>query len=118
MSYTLEVTVDTNDADYVTELFEFDISDLPLIEKICNKIEAFKPYKGKFDSDLTFSHRHNWPEGDCFREDLGEKSPQELYNLTEDEYWQFRDYLPSTEYGFHTIESIYYYPTSTRTKLL
>mgnify|MGYP003288771285 CR=1 FL=1 len=100
---TFYVEIDTNDADYVGRLVEVSNEDaerwMPLIEKIKN----FEPY-----TNGIWRHNHNFPSGECLREDLGEKHPMELYNLTEEEYEYFRDAfrLYGGEWGFHTIKSI------------
>ena len=83
---TLLVTIDTNDADYIREIVEMDEKTLehymPLIEKIKN----FQPYCAN-----GWRHHSNFPVGDCLREDLGEKHPMELYDITEEEYEYFID---------------------------
>ena len=105
---TFYVVVDTNDADYVGKMVS--VSDeniekwMPLIEKIKN----FKPYTGTTDSGREWKHSSNFPIGECCREDLGEKDPCELYDITEDELDEFIEVfeLYGGEYGFHTIVSI------------
>lgn len=105
---TFFVEVDTNDADYIGKLVH--VSDekvekwMPLIEKIKN----FKPYTGTAASGSTWNHSSNFPVGDCCRYDLGEMNPCELYDITEEELYEFRDTfeLFAGEYGFHTISRI------------
>lgn len=105
---TFYVVVDTNDADYVGKMVS--VSDeniekwMPLIEKIKN----FKPYTGTSDSGTTWNHSSNFPIGECLRDDLGEKDPCELYDITDDELDEFIEVfeLYGSEYGFHTIVSI------------
>ena len=63
-------------------------------------------------------HHHNFPTGECLRKDLGEKSPQELYDFDEEVFELFEDFCPYPEYGFHTIERIELYPTPKKTRLL
>lgn len=102
------VQVDTNDADYVGKLVS--VSDekverwMPLIEKIKN----FKPYSVVAKYDMVWEHHHNFPFGECYRKDLGEKSPCELYNISEEEMEAFQEafWLWGGEYGFHTITEI------------
>lgn len=102
------VKIDTNDADYIGKLVDVEDEDvekwLPLIEKIKN----FKPYIGESKSGSKWTHSHNFPYGDVFRDDLGEKGPCELYNITEDELYEFIETfsLYGGEYGFHTITEI------------
>lgn len=105
---TLLVTVDTNDADYVREIVEIDEDTLEHFKPLIEKIKNFQPYIGFSKSGSKFTHDCNFPYGECLREDLGEKHPMELYNLTEEEYEYFIDAfsLYGGEWGFHTIESI------------
>jgi len=100
---TLLVTVDTNDADYVREIVEVDEETLEHFKPLIEKIKNFKPYCNE-----GWLHRYNFPFGECLREDLGEKHPMELYNLTEEECAYFIETfnLWGGEWGFHTIESI------------
>lgn len=105
---TLLVTVDTNDADYISEIVEIDEDTLEHFKPLIEKIRNFKPYIGFSTSGSKFTHNSNFPYGDCLREDLGEKHPMELYNLTEEECAYFIETfsLYGGEWGFHTIESI------------
>lgn len=105
---TLLVTVDTNDGDYVREIVKIDDKTLEHFKPLIGKIKNFKPYTGTANSGTTWKHIANFPVGDCLREDLGEKHPMELYNLTEEEYEYFVDAfrLYGGEWGFHTIKSI------------
>lgn len=102
------VEVDTNDADYVGQLVEVSNEDaekwMPLIEKIKN----FKTYSGVSKHGMVWEHHHNFPFGECCRKDLGEKSPCELYNISEEEMEAFQEafWLWGNEYGFHTITQI------------
>ena len=115
--FELTIVADTNDADYITEIQKITQEELEFIKPIVKKIKKFKPYTTPC-SYGTRTHHHNWANGDCLREDLGEKSPQELYDLTDEEYEAFSEYLPSSEYGFHTIESIEVTPYVKKEKLL
>lgn len=56
--------------------------------------------------NFSFTHKHNFPNGECLREDLGEKTPLELYDFTMEEQCVLEEILPYCEYGFHTIKSI------------
>ena len=100
---TLLVTVDTNDGDYVREIVKIDDKTLEHFKPLIEKIKNFQPY-----NNGGWSHHHNFPYGECLREDLGEKHPIELYNITEEEYEYFLDAfsLYGGEWGFHTIKSI------------
>ena len=105
---TFYVEVDTNDADYVGKLVNVSNEEvekwMPLIEKIKN----FKPYTGTAASGTIWNHTSNFPYGECCRCDLGEKTPEELYHITEEELNEFIDtfHLYGGEYGFHTITRI------------
>ena len=105
---TFFVEVDTNDADYVGKLVHVSEENvekwMPLIEKIKN----FKPYTVTTYRGTTWTHRSNFPIGDCCRYDLDEMDPCELYDITEEELDEFRDVfeLYGGEYGFHTISKI------------
>jgi len=105
------IEVDINDGDYITSINKINEDDLKIVKKVASLIKEFKPYKTKYISSASgkereWSHSNNWPSGDLLREDLGEKSPEELYNLTDEEVEVFSDYLPWSEYGLHTIISI------------
>lgn len=63
--------------------------------------------------DRYWTHRHNFPEYEYVRVDLGEKTTDQLYVetglVTEKQLEAFRDFLPKTEFGIHTIKSITLY---------
>ena len=105
---TLLVTVDVNDGDYIKEVVNIPKETfekfLPLIEKIKN----FKPYKVIDRYGITYTHCNNFPCDAACRGDLGEKTPMELYDITEDEFEEFRDafHLWGDGFGLHTIVSI------------
>lgn len=103
------IQADMNDADYCSSknLLETE-EEIKIVERVAAAIKSFKPYKSE---DKKWTHHHNWPAGENSpREDLGEKSPKELYvdsgKITEEEYDFFSDITPHGEYGIHTIESI------------
>ena len=97
------VEVDTNDADYMGQIVEVDDESAEKFRPLIEKIKYFQPYCAK-----GWRHNHNFPYGECLREDLGEKHPMEMYNLTEEEYECFVDSfrLYGGEWGFHTITRI------------
>ena len=106
---TLLVTVDTNDADYVRTIVEIDEGTLEHFKPLIEKIKNFQPYTGSSKhGGSEWRFRNNFSIRDCLREDLGEKHPMELYNITEEEYDYFVDAfnLYGGEWGFHTIVSI------------
>ncbi len=63
-------------------------------------------------------HDSNFPTQELLRDDLGEYAPEEIYDFPEEVHELFSEFLPSTEYGFHTIESIYVYPKPKKERLL
>lgn len=106
--YEIEITVDRNDADYKTELSWFDDPDklnkiLPLIRKISDKLSTFVAYEVDRGNGLSIIHQSNWPSGECYCGHMGEKTPQELYDLTDEEVEEFESLCPHSETGFHTI---------------
>lgn len=116
VKHEITITVDTNDGDYATAIGTITDSDLDKIKPLIVSIGKFKPYK----SPNNWTHGHNWPTGDCLRTDLGEQSPLEHYQgvVSEDVIDLFEGFLPSTEYGFHTIVSIDVTPLVKKVKLL
>lgn len=95
------VYVDTNDADFDTFLNEITDEQLVKFQPLFDAINKFEPYDTVTSGTdpLKWTHRHNWPYSEYSpREDLGEKSPQELYadgkNVTEDLVEEFiEDFL-------------------------
>jgi len=87
------IVVDTNDADYVTEITDIELNDLiklyPLIEKIKNNKEGYNYYRMDGYGPDDISPEEKYPD-----------TPQEIFD-------EFEKYLPKNlEYGFHSIESI------------
>ncbi len=103
--YEITITVDTNDGDYNTETNKITEEELNKIRPLITSIKNFKPYKVKAKG-INWTHSHNYPYGECLREDLKEKSPEELYKYDESIHCLFENLLPGSEYGFHSIESI------------
>ncbi len=88
------IKADTNDADYVTK--ERLINDEQL-EEIKPAIEAVKNSK----------QRHNWGTGDgCNSYESPEAQYVDTGIITEDQMDALSFYLPTGEYGIHTIVSI------------
>lgn len=103
------IEVDTNDGDYVGHIVTIPKESFEKFKPLIEKIKNFTPYEGVSESGLCYKHRHNFPLGDIYRPDLGEKSPQELYNITDEEYEEFIDLFDlysGVEWGFHTITKI------------
>lgn len=105
IDYNIEITVDTNDADYNTKVSTISEEDLDKIKSLIDEIKK-QTQKNKWV--------HNYPNGEYCDE-----TPQDIYpNISEEIHELFNDYCPYCEYGFHTIESIYIYPLFNKTKLL
>lgn len=113
----LIVVADENDADYLTEMTEITERQVELLKPIVEAIKNFKPYKTKApDSkfDVEWTHHHNWPNGDpeaeigVPRTDLGEKTIEQIYEcvLTPAQISWFNEFVPHSEYGIHTIQTI------------
>ena len=117
------IKVDTNDADYVSEMTEITQKELEEIRPVIEAIKSFKPYQGKrMSSGNYWTHENNFPDGECCREDLGEKTTDQLYVetglVTEKQLDAFRDFLPEIEFGIHTIASITLYHVEKKQSLL
>ena len=105
---TLIITIDTNDADYITRVVKVDEEDLERFLPLIEKIKNFKPYTVEHDGIYGMASRrfsNNFPIDGCLRNDLGEKHPTELYNLSDEEYEDFIEtfHLWGDDWGFHTI---------------
>ena len=110
MNLEITIIVDTNDVDYATRVSEIDAEDLEKIKPLLAVIKKFKPYKTKTKDAQSpdWTHSHNYPYGECLREDLGEEDPREHYKGIDPEAFDIlEEHLPYTEYGFHTIKSVY-----------
>jgi hypothetical protein len=122
MKYYINVTADTNDADYISEMNEISDEQLELIRPVIKAIKNFKPYKGKSRSGSDWNHENNFPTGDCYRLDLGEKDAEEIYVksgiVTQEQFDVFMEFVPSNEYGIHTIESVHLYHVTEEENLL
>jgi len=114
--FEIRITVDTNDADYNTEINTISVKDLNKIKPLIKAIAKFKPYTVE-TKGMSETHHYNYNIN--WREDLGEKSPKELYDFPEEVHELFQEYCPSAgEDGFHTIESITVHPKVKKEKLL
>ena len=116
--YEIVIKVDTNDADYITEISKISEEDINKIRPLIKAIKNFKPYSSKLNDGSSWKHSHNYPFGECLREDLGEKEPREIYDFDEEIFDIFEGCLPYPEYGFHTIKSITVCPLVKKEKLL
>ena len=104
------IKADVNDGDYITEKTRITDENLVNIMPVIEAIKNFKPYIGyseKFCDKWT--HSHNFPYGDSVREDLGQKSALDYYieqGIPEEQVALFIEFIPTGEYGIHTIQSI------------
>lgn len=118
----ITITVDTNDADYLTKVSEISEADLETIKPLIKAIKNFKPYIGKTTGTYAgrdWQHSHNYHIGEYVREDLGEKQVTEVYpNISQEVHELFQEYCPYGQDGFHTVESILVAPLTKKTKLL
>lgn len=105
MKKYIYIQADTNDANYVTTLKEISDEDLELILPVINAIKKFEPYKTHVRI-VERTHRHNFPYGECLREDLGEKNTFKLYGHLEGYYLFMEEFVPCDDYGIHTINEI------------
>ena len=102
----ITITVDTDDADYVTSSNIISQEDLSLIMPLIESIKQFTPYRSD-NHGCMWTHHNNFPYGRCRREDLGEISVRQYYyDISDDVVDEFIKLCPYTEYGFHTIHSI------------
>jgi hypothetical protein len=103
------ITVDTNDADYLSQTIEINEEQALMLARVAAAIKGFEPYEVT-GRGYPMKHRHNFPVGECLRTDLGELSAGDYYVksglITEDDYIDFMDLVPYTEHGFHTVTTI------------
>lgn len=120
MKYKLFISVDQNDGDWNESSNDITQEQLDELIPVFKAIKGFKSYKGKSAGGLAWAHNHNWPTGECFRPDLGEKTPTEIYKevLTDYQVEMFSDLCPFGENGFHTVESITVLEITNETKYL
>jgi len=123
--FEIEITCDTNDADYTTRVSVISEEELNKIRPLIQAIKNFKPYEtttqpweGSARPASPWIHDHNYPWGECQREDLGEKSPREIYDFDKEVFDIFEDCCPYGTYGFHTVESVKICPVREKEVLL
>ena len=112
MKYYLNVVADTNDSDYIESFSEISKDNLEKIKPLIKEIKNFEPYEAEGAGYIGLNqHHHNWPVGEIRRDDLGEKSIEQIYSNIEPSIIRLfnEHYVPYGEYGVHTIESIFLY---------
>lgn len=119
MEHEITIVVDTNDADFRTQVNRITEEELATIKPLIEAIKEFKPYKIKTGLGYDRSHQNNYPTQDCCREDLGQKTVYEYYSeISEEVHELFQEFCPMDEHGFHTVESIHLTPVVEKEKLL
>ncbi len=87
-------------------------AQLDRLRPLFTAISNFTVYDAKAeDGKMDWTHSDNFPWGECQREDLGEKSPEQIYVETglvtaEDLNFFANNFIPYPENGFHSIDSI------------
>lgn len=84
--YICTITVDTNDADYVSRSFVVTEAEKQEIEKSFNEIKFL--------------------QATCRGSIIDRRTPTEMYGLDEFLVETINELCPSGEYGFHTIKSV------------
>lgn len=99
------IKADPNDADYIYRTSDISEEDLKRFAPIFKAIK--KRTKEIEEGGGSGRGIYNWPEHERARE---ENTLQDIYkDIDPDLLEEFRDYVPSDEYGVHTIESIFVY---------
>jgi len=104
------ISVDTNDGDYISNTVEVTEEQALVLSRVATAIKTFKPYKVDVEG-MEWKHEHNFPTGECLREDLGELSSYKYYVednkiIIPEDFLVFVGLIPYTEYGFHTVTEI------------
>lgn len=98
--YEISITVDQNDADFVTEICVITEKQLDKIKPLINKI---KKKNGEYEyGDIS---------------EQGWDNPTKQYKFSKEEFELLHEFLPNTEYGFHTIENVEFYDIPKKTVL-
>ena len=110
MKKYLVIKADENDGDYFVEMNEISDKKLLSFQKLIDAISKFKEYEGAAIDEIPFKHHHNFPCGEFTREDLGEKTAEEMYVggkvVDQNTFDDFMDFVPCGSTGIHTIVSI------------
>jgi len=116
MKFKLVIVGDTNDGDYTTIISDITKEKLLRMVPVIEAIRNFKPYEVKHKSGRMLTHTHNWPNGEYSREDLGEKTIEEIYSdINPDLLEEFQEFVP---YGINYIDSITMYEVAREVDLL
>ena len=120
MFYSISIKVDTNNGNCLTEISKISLEDLEKFKPLIKLIDEFEPYiSTELESNIKWTHAHNFPVGAALRDDLGEKSVFELYRqIPKEIIEEFLELCPYGEYGFHTIEKISIVPSQEEMILL
>lgn len=99
--YTIYVTVDTNDGDYISQSLDITKDELDIIIRFINIIKDNNIRLGRGDaSDMTIDQTK-------IIDDFCNEHEISIY-----------DYLPYCEYGWHTLIEFKYAPIVTWTSLI
>ncbi len=103
------ISVDTNDGDIETNINELTEEQALMLARVATAIKNFEPYEVQTHG-FTQKHEHNFPTGECLRTDMGELPPEEYYLETDkislEDFGEFINMTPYTEFGFHTVTEI------------
>lgn len=116
----LVIVGDTNDGDYITSINEITEDTFDKLQPMIEAIKNFKSYNGakaSYKSTGYWIHNHNYPASEYIREDLGEKTIQELYGHIEN-FKEFDNFTPYGENGIHTIKEISVYEIHNKNQYL
>jgi hypothetical protein len=100
MKFMIEVTVDTNDGDYVSETRDISVKELEKIRPLLSAMKKFESYQvdGRWFNCCYPSEEQ--------RED-GEKTARKLYpEISKKTFDIFNDYIPHPEYGYGKFVSV------------
>lgn len=124
MKLYLEVKVDTNDGDYVTERNFITLEQLEQLKPLFEAVKLFVPYNIEIKG-IEYTHCDNYPFRECVRSKRGQVSGREWYGkliqnkISEDIINLFEgNFIPHSEGGFHTIKSITLLEVAAETSLL
>lgn len=94
-----------NDADFIENIT--DVSEI-IHDKIIDIIDKIK--KCNILENENTSHVY-WPSESCLTSEanLKERSPKEIYNLSDEEFEIIEDLFPFSVYGFDKIISLQYW---------